>query len=293
MLNLKPVLVLDDSGYERAPITTPECVRTSDGNGIGKFLSNPNLFDNSNFLNPVNQRGLPSVTKYGYFIDRWEVGYSNPVVAKVDTSGLTITAGSEPVTLRQTIDNTNIQNEYTLSICTSTDEVYSITGFPNIEKIFTVPFGNMRINVNNGRINVMFVVKASETMSLKWAKLEEGSVATQYIPKSYSEELLECQRYYLHKVGKGCSGYLIGSTSQAVIFIPTPIRMRNNPTGTLFLGDNIVWQNQWVGAQSIVSIINYPNGVLATIQCAGAPINSVSNTTCSAYAIAINLSADL
>ena len=112
-------------------------------------ISNSNLLDNSNFLNPVNQRGLSSITKYGYFIDRWEIGHSNLVVAKIDTIGLTITAGSEPVTLRQTIDNKNIQNEYTLSICTSTDEVYSVTGIPNIEKIFTVPFGNMRIKLFN------------------------------------------------------------------------------------------------------------------------------------------------
>lgn len=257
------------------------------------YLYNPNLFDNSNFLNPVNQRGLSSVTQYGYFIDRWEIGYSHPALAQVDSNGITITAGSEPVTLRQTIDNTNIQDEYTLSICTSNDEIYSTTGTPTSEQLFTTPFGNMRIDVNNGRVNVMFVVMASKTMSLKWAKLEKGSVPTPYVPKEYGVELLECQRYYLHKVGKGCSGYLIGPTSRAVIFIPTPIRMRSTPTGTLFLGDNIIWQNQWVEAQSIVSIINYPNGVLATIQCAGAPITGVSNTTCSAYAIAINLSADL
>lgn len=170
-------------------------VKMMDTNSYNQ-VGNPNLLDNGDFLNPVNQRGLYSVTKHGYFIDRWEVGYSNPVVAKVDTSGFTITAGSESVTLRQTIDNTNVQNEYTLSICTSTGEIFSVTGVPTTEKIFTTSFGNMRIGANNGRVNVMFVVVASKTMSLKWAKLEKGSVATPYVPKGYGVELAECLRYF-------------------------------------------------------------------------------------------------
>lgn len=48
-----------------------------------------NLLDNSDFRNPVNQRGATTVSEGGYFIDRWAVKQSG-MSAALGQSGMTI-----------------------------------------------------------------------------------------------------------------------------------------------------------------------------------------------------------
>jgi len=69
------------------------------------------------------------------------------------------------------------------------------------------------------------------TFELTGLQAEVGSQATPFEHRSFAEERLLCQRYYIKYVQQGCSGYIesnAGTTAQLTHTIPVP--MRANPS---------------------------------------------------------------
>ena len=82
-------------------------------------------------------------------------------------------------------------------------------------------------------------VAPNSSIDVEWAKLEIGSVATEFSPPNIAEELPKCQRYYQRFSqsigGYGypmiSTGYAIGATTMAFP-IALACSMRNTPTVT-------------------------------------------------------------
>jgi len=160
-----------------------------------------NLIDNSDFTNPVNQRGqtLYSIYNNGMTIDRWKLGSSSPVSVSVivNENGLTVNFNNSPnpfATMRQRIPEGLLSpdKKYTFAVYyaskglrVSDHSANSVSTYPRIDKYGDTYYAE-------------FSMEEDETVV--WAALYEGEYTVdtlpEYQPKGYGAELLECQRYY-------------------------------------------------------------------------------------------------
>lgn len=169
-------------------------------------ISNPNLLINGDFRNPVNQRGQVSyaggATKQ-YTIDRWCMGDSDygRSVSVVD-GGVQIKNTNDQYvsTFQQIFEKPLSKSTYTASV-----KVKSITGEnPTLQCIgskgstqIAMTVGVNSLTLTDATIDgVVVYLSPSSTIVLEWAKLEVGTVATEFSPRSYVEELMECRRYF-------------------------------------------------------------------------------------------------
>lgn len=204
-----------------------------------------NLLDNSDFRNPVNQRGQTSYTLNawgGYCIDRWRAG----------EQALTLTINGNGCTLRgeiyQTIDpkgNAKNLNGKTVTIAAKVNGSIGcrigrieLTGAWDQFADFSIPGGRCYIYADsNNDLHVGLTV--NDTVTVEWVALYEGeyTAATlpEYQPKGYAVELAECQRYYytIKSDGLSYAAYATGTmntASSAYFPILFPIPMRTIPT---------------------------------------------------------------
>lgn len=209
------------------------------------YLQPRNLLDNSNFRNPVNQRGATSYSGiYTYSIDRWVtwLDSSSPATVTVDAGGIT----PYPGMVIQRIESKYIDSSKTYTFAAMTrDGLLVLSG-----KITTsTDYGST--NANNGIYfnyyaddDVYQFVLAGLTSASKfvWAALYEGEYTADnlppYVPKGYTAELAECQRYY-YESSPTYYGFTGSSGNIAYIYIELPQIMRITPsfeiTGTFFL----------------------------------------------------------
>lgn len=154
-----------------------------------------NLLDNSDFRNPVNQRGQTSYTGiWGHTIDRWYLASgdsSGSIKATVTLTdgGLKFTPSSEAAA-RSALVHRLPQNVlragvgYTF-VAKKSDGDYLFGGIEDD----TASYGFWQV--------VLFI---DTEVTLEWAALYEGEYTAEtlpeYNPKGYGAELAECQRYY-------------------------------------------------------------------------------------------------
>ena len=146
-----------------------------------------NLLDNSDFRNPVNQRGQSSYTANGYSIDRWYfyIPASGSGTLTINNGYISLTGGSSAASLSCRFPNGSLDKNktYTKVWCDTNGNIHN-TGL-----IFYDSLASFEINV-----------AAGETKNIRWAALYEGaydaSTLPAYQPKGYAAELAECQRYY-------------------------------------------------------------------------------------------------
>lgn len=165
-------------------------------------LSNPNLLINGDFK--INQRGQ-TVYEYGsgtrYTLDRWQTLNSGKL--EVIESGIKLTNNSSDgteFTFRQLLE-THLSGNYTLSV-----KVKSITGswkshcnYENGVLDLQVGINSFTFDTLNGdnvdRVQV-YSLESNSTIEIEWIKLEQGTIATPFIPRPQQEEYALCQRYY-------------------------------------------------------------------------------------------------
>ena len=209
------------------------------------YLQPRNLLDNSDFRNLVNQRGITSetsVSAYSYFIDRWVNQTSEARSFTLSTSGIGLSLAT---TLLQKIEKIEAGKIFTFAIKLSDGTIATLTGTVQYTSdgswtrfaSITHSFGDMYMETLNGFVNV--VVYNTETITIEWAALYEGSYTADtlppYVSKGYAAELMECQRYYytIKSDGSSYAAYAIGvmnDTSSAYFPIVFPIPMRIAPT---------------------------------------------------------------
>ena len=203
-----------------------------------------NLLDNSDFRNPVNQRGQTNYSLSawgGYCIDRW-TAFSDGATVTIGSGGLTLSGGIyQPISS----DIASMYNGKVLTLAVKiAGTVYCCSG--EVNQIGTwhssarsdTPYGYINFETENN--NMMFVVINNSTTPsvVEWAALYEGSYTAEtfpeYQPKGYGAELVECQRYYYNIADNIINGVANVSTQKVIALLPLPTTMRIiHPTVTL------------------------------------------------------------
>lgn len=172
--------------------------------------SNPNLLDNTNFFNPINQRNQTSYSNTDaapkYSIDRWQVlGGTFDVSTRTYTSNSTL--GPYGNQFRQYIPLGDISIGDTItvsSVVNNTKYVFTTTVPQYGDTVTNAPFllettwGGLKIITREEQHAVLLtmVVNVSQSITVDWIKMEFGNFATPYVPKGYGAELAECLRYF-------------------------------------------------------------------------------------------------
>lgn len=172
-------------------------------NYLGKKFSNPNLLINPDFK--INQRGATSYTsavaqtiKVVYSVDRWSL-YGHSLTVNSDKS-VTITPttysdGALIQNLETPVDGDITVQVYAVGVSgTATVSVGPSDGSSTTE-IGTLKSGLNTFTFSKGIKRLVIRVK-SGTLTLKYAKVEQGTVATPFIAPNPAEELVKCKRYY-------------------------------------------------------------------------------------------------
>ena len=189
-------------------------IRTSSGdlqidyNALANLptISNPNLLINSDFRNPINQRGKttyksnPNDSRRIYTVDRWNMQL-----------GCECTVNDGFITLKGDSSFTGTQSfcqifeklpigTYTLQV-----KVKSLSNGANIQMsngtakpVITdaLYVGLNKYTVSNTDLAIVSIQLGSKSIvELEWIKLEAGSVQTSFSPRPYAEELSLCKRY--------------------------------------------------------------------------------------------------
>lgn len=191
------------------------------------YIQPRNLLDNSDFTNPVNERGATSYAGTVYGIDRWRSWLEeNNVIVSTALGGYVYIEGAHFV---QYITHDKIKSgkTYTFAVSTLYGDIKLITA--------TCPMDEPKIE--NG-LSIQLVdgdnsfVCITTTGNYVWAALYEGEYTAEtlppYVPKGYAVELLECQRYYKPQLSYNLycytNGYLLGDKfAYPMRTTPTPV----------------------------------------------------------------------
>lgn len=177
-----------------------------DGERISTAAAPRNLLDNSDFRNPVNQRGQSSYTKGswgGYTIDRWAVGSGTKNTVNIVTDGVSVKGGIIQW-LEDVVVKALLGKKVTCAAKVNS-VVYVLSGVvpDNTEwtKISTVKFdgGDVTLAVNADK-RFEIAISCATQKTIEWAALYEGEYTAEtlpeYQPKGYSSELYECMRFF-------------------------------------------------------------------------------------------------
>lgn len=160
-----------------------------------------NLLDNSDFTNPVNQRGQTSYSsQWAYSIDRWYLPGST----------VPVTVGEGYVSFNaadQFIGKVITNGYYTLAVKLLDGRIFVGSAYYTAGASSTMLANNGVVDGylmgdsgsgNHPRLRIQTV--SGEALSFVWAALYEGSYDAStlpaYQPKGYAAEFAECQRYY-------------------------------------------------------------------------------------------------
>lgn len=272
----KPVGVLDEKNYSQ--------------------VSNPNLLDNSDFINPVNQKNQIEFDRNGYCIDRWQIFEStyNADTRVVKADAAVTEYGSQfrqivsedlfsigdIVTFSAYVNNTNYNVTKTIEIFDS----HFIKDAPYDLETSWGGFKLVRL-VNRPELFVIMFLKPSQSITVNWAKLERGNSVTPYVPKGYGQELSECLRYYQHfNVNFRGEAFNVGDGEKyftTISFYP----MRKVPSVTIDAA------HYWGGFSGLTAAVEQTDGVYndRTLRLA---VNATAQNPDGAFTAVITLSAN-
>lgn len=200
---------------------------------LGLPMQPRNLLDNSDFTNPVNQRGIYSAINGSYIIDRWvflNSKFTGNVTITQSANGITITndAGADTIAIVQRfIDKNYYDGKYT-AVAKTTDGLV---------------FGYVEVFDSENSVCQM-TIWLTNGATVVWAALYEGSYTADtlppYVPKGYTAEFAECRRYYKRftapYAGIAGTGYITGSTKYIYINPPDNYPMRIDKPSFAFKG---------------------------------------------------------
>ena len=170
-----------------------------------------NILDNSDFRNPVNQRGKTSYSLSawgGYCIDRWRAGKKATTIT-VNDGGCTL-SGEISQILDQNGNAKNLNGKTVTIAAKVNGSIGCASGNIAFAGVWTqfagfnIPGGRCYICADENNVLSIGLI-SDDTVTVEWAALYEGEYTAEtlpeYQPKGYGAELAECQRYYLQFSG--------------------------------------------------------------------------------------------
>ena len=193
------------------------------------YIQPRNLLDNSDFRNPVNQRGKTSYSGiWIYTIDRWKawVDNSNPGTVAVVDGGIT----PYPGVALQRIESKYIDSSkiYTLAAMTG-DGLLVLSGKIESKSKGTTNANNgIYFNYHTGNdVYQIMLFGSTNASKFIWAALYEGSYTADtlppYVPKGYVAELAECHRYFQRHTFKKNETISLSYQGPTYCFIQLPL----------------------------------------------------------------------
>lgn len=212
----------------------------------------PNLLINSDFRNPVTQRGadiLVTNTTGVYTIDRWlsygcsvtssNGNYISIVDSYTDTDGKAY--------LKQLFETPLVDGTYTISlnvvaVSSGSLKIYLKNNETKYLEVDSVGTHSFKLEDVTNATGLVIELNGFEG-ALSWIKLELGSIATQFVPRLYAVELLLCQRYFVKYEATTDNLMLwqcmtVGKNARFVVILPTSLR-----TVPTIQYDNVVFFN--------------------------------------------------
>lgn len=191
------------------------------------YGSNPNLLINGDFR--VNQRGQTLYERTSgrvYTVDRWGI-WSNNCTFNAETKTLTNLVTSGNAIMSQYIEDSEALFGKTLTLSVNINNtIHTVTGtiansydnFTSDTVIFIKEIKEMGVLIayiramwDYSRQKIRIDIGCTPTgknITIKYAKLEVGSVATEFSPRPYADELAMCQRYYQRIRVNGAMGFV-------------------------------------------------------------------------------------
>lgn len=229
-----------------------------DINQVNKLVNGavyPNLGTNTNFPNPINQRGAASYTGDStspYCIDRWRI-----------SNGTTYTVGTFTLSAANYANRacgmwqTNLLGEHWLSIGDNvTVSIYangqlhtavmqvldrdSYSSFADVPAGYTCDdFEIVLCTYAHDKTKYNLGIYTKKPLTVNYIKWEKGSVATPYVPKGYGAELVECYRYFwISSMPVNIFKTTAGDYFRNTVYFP--IAMRKVPSVTILSSNGTV-----------------------------------------------------
>ena len=198
-------------------------------NYLGNKFSNPNLLINPDFK--INQRGATSYEQQGYSVDRWKIW--NVTVTPITSGGITVKSDkySDTGTFVQPLENAT-EGDSTLS-CYVTSVSGTVTMVADDNSQVVLKQGLNVVHTSKSTKNFIIFLNQGTSITLKWVKLEQGTVATPFVAPNPAEELTKCYRFkYIGKAvlrGRCTASQIFGFTKDL------PTKLRTKPTTTFKL----------------------------------------------------------
>lgn len=199
-------------------------------NYLGTKFSNSNLLINPDFK--INQRGESaySSTETVYTVDRWAI--SNAKVSVNSDSSVTASSLDSIGYFKQHRESISY-GKHTYSIyvqaITGTVKVFYINKDSKDAELGTLKQGlNTFVSADDGFKAIFLWIASGSSVTLKYAKVEQGTVATSFIAPNIAEELIKCYRFY-QIVSIDMSKISFNGNQGFIPFTPKA-RMRITPT---------------------------------------------------------------
>lgn len=166
------------------------------------YIRARNLLDNSNFANPINQRGKTVYESgFGMAIDRWYLGHS--AASSGGKASLTIYNGG--ISIRNTTGEA--QSYAYIQTRVAKEEVVNGKAYTFAYKhngeivLLTLSSEHVANDIEQyGFLPLSIEIKNINEANIEWAALYEGVYTADtlppYTPKGYAAEMAECKRYY-------------------------------------------------------------------------------------------------
>ena len=216
-----------------------------------------NLIINGNFL--VNQRVYVNGTATAsgsYMHDRWKsTTTSSNYTFTQGTPDTTITIAAG--TIAQVVEDKNVAGGvYTLSWTGTATARVGVSGNSPVGSYAASP-----ITTSSATAGQQITIEFS-TGTLGLVQLEPGTKATPYERQNYTDQLIQCQRYYYRL--KAATAFTNGGTGRAYLttnaqaFVATPVSMRAAPSGSYSnLSD---WNDSGGGTPSAMDPVSQYSG---------------------------------
>lgn len=229
-----------------------------------RLATNPNLLINGGFdfwQRGTNPFSVGATTTYT--ADRWAayaIGGGTATVAKQDAGVLSLTGKyaflvqaveplpsfdrSKPYTfsidLKRDSGNTGVQMGIALKDTISGDWIYqdqinAMIGINEWNRVSITSSGLEQYTANYLMVYIKVNAPSGGTIYARRAKLEQGNVATPYVPRPYGLEKDLCRRYYQKSEHGVASTYGITTSSTTLqVWFKFDVYMRTKPTVVLF-----------------------------------------------------------